>query len=217
MISRSGPQTDSFAELRAAFSRQRRGLMASSAAVALFVAFEVSLHELSLLGTRFELGNPSAVTGGLWLVWAYYLIRYLQHFQDLRDDGAGKAFQNALRARMLQLAKRRFETRFLRQNRPFPSDCVPRFEYDESSSEPVPSLGIWAVKFTGTLIAEGKAASKAVVIDNQSETMTPTPKDRARAWLRVAIGTRYFSEYGLPLLIACAPFVALLFRMTGRS
>ena len=118
---------------------------------------------------------------------------------------------------MLRLAKRRFEPRFLRQNGPFPSDCVPRFEYDESSSEPVSSLGIWAVKFTGTLIVEGKTDSRAVVIDTHLETMTPSPKDLAGACLRVAIGTRYFSEYGLPLLIACAPFVALLFRMTGRS
>jgi hypothetical protein len=74
--------------------------MVASLVLAFYHWGQVHIRTVSALGAAVEIGRPAAVEHGLWLVWAYFLLRYYQYFrreptqprksewQTYRDDSA---------------------------------------------------------------------------------------------------------------------------------
>lgn len=72
--------------------KSRRNLMAISLVLTLFDFAQVSIGEINLLGTNLIVGNPDVLRAFLWVLWAYLLVRYLQHLANQGDLGISKAF-----------------------------------------------------------------------------------------------------------------------------
>lgn len=76
------------------FTRQRRDLFVISALliVAQVAHFRVS-EKLALFGASITVGNPDVLAYFLWLLWAYWLVRYIQFF---RREKAIEKIKNAI-------------------------------------------------------------------------------------------------------------------------
>lgn len=87
------------------FIRQRRDLFVISAllTVAQIAHFRVN-ETLSLFGASISVGRPEVLVYSLWLLWAYWLVRYIQFF--LREKAIDK-ISNAIFMRVrMPLANR---------------------------------------------------------------------------------------------------------------
>ncbi len=67
--------------------RQRRSLLLSGAAILLLALGDVDIQKVSILGADFNFKkNINVLYGAIWVVWSYFLYRYLTYFfyEDLR-------------------------------------------------------------------------------------------------------------------------------------
>ncbi|MBA3022996.1 MAG: hypothetical protein KKB48_03940 [Gammaproteobacteria bacterium] len=64
------------------FIRQRRDLFVISALLIVAQVAHFRINEtLSLLGASITVGKPEVLVYSLWLLWAYWLVRYVQFFR----------------------------------------------------------------------------------------------------------------------------------------
>ena len=193
------------AELRAGFVRQRRSLIATSAVLTLFMSAGVTLNDLSILGNTFNIARPNLVPGALWLLWAYFGLRYYQHFSDLRDPGPLNAFKARISNRMIRRAETEMEARLRAQYAVDGKAYSAVIRYNEKPSWGEPA-GKWYVVLNGSVMdGEVNGVSHQTGFADQQFTYEPSFWDRliARSW--VALNTRYFSEYSLPVVVALVP------------
>ena len=74
--------------------RQRRNLIVISVVLTLFDFADVTIGNVSVLGTNLIIGNPVVMIGFLWAMWAYFLLRFLQYLADESNLGIASAFKS---------------------------------------------------------------------------------------------------------------------------
>lgn len=80
------------------FIRQRRDLFVISALLSIAQIAHFRVNEtLSLFGASITVGNPKVLTFSLWVLWGYWLVRYIQFF--LREKSIDK-IKDAILARV---------------------------------------------------------------------------------------------------------------------
>jgi hypothetical protein len=77
------------------YRRQRRLLMIVSLALVFYMASQLQLEYINILGTEMKLQNPDAVLVALWIAWAYFLIRFIGYWNEI-DKGIKFTYINAL-------------------------------------------------------------------------------------------------------------------------
>ena len=75
--------------------RQRRNLIVVSTALLLVDFAHVSITRVSILGVTLVVGRPEVIYTFAWVVWFYFLARYLQHYAAEEDRGIQSGFQAA--------------------------------------------------------------------------------------------------------------------------
>lgn len=75
--------------------RQRRNLLLISIALILFDFAEISVTEIQMLGAKIPVGKPEVLIFFAWLVWAYFGLRYYQHWRDA-PNSTEEAFRERL-------------------------------------------------------------------------------------------------------------------------
>ena len=197
-------------DLVAAFTRQRRGLMLTSIVLASYIASGLSLDKLNVLGNTFSIANPAGVHASLWVLWLYFLVRYLQHRHDVADSGPADAFHASLRKRMIRRATQAFEPRFQKNYQGDESFSAVKFWYDKVEAA-ADQGGDWTATFYGSMTFNKSAMSTGTTLINGFvEKVRPEGRDRLMSQLSVWANTRFFTEYHLPLLVAAGPVVATL-------
>lgn len=73
-------------------TKSRRNLITISVVLILFDFAEVSIGQVSFLGTNLVIGNPDIIHKFMWITWAYLLLRYFQHLLDKGDLGLVRSF-----------------------------------------------------------------------------------------------------------------------------
>jgi hypothetical protein len=70
-----------------AFIRQRRNLLVTSTIVFLinFAGIEIG-KQITLFGTKFTINNPIVIYISIWIILFYFLIRYIQYYNELDSD-----------------------------------------------------------------------------------------------------------------------------------
>lgn len=200
-------------DLRESFVRQRRNLNAASLALILVTAAGVSLQEIEILGNKFAVQRPSALSVAFWVAWVYFLVRYYQHWRDLADPEPAKAQEAAL-DRLLYKRGCRELTRIFEPSFPLPKDApAPRFDVQPRGViENNP--GRVVVAYSGTANYQfSRDHLQQQSFEGYRVTLPAlTRLDHLRAWLWVAMHTRHFTEYGLPVVLALSPVVILVGR-----
>lgn len=171
-----------------------------------YIVTGVSIETLQVLGNIFNIARPELVPAVLWVAWAYFLLRYYQLYRDLADSGPRDAYYRFLDRIAIRRAREQVPAKlgnaFLSGGNP--RDYRWRF-HDERVTDRGPPL--WCVSLSATAQLKGSSH----VMTNMNETVLVGGRwDSARAWAAVAFHTRFFTEYVLPGVVACAPIVAWL-------
>jgi hypothetical protein len=206
-------------EIREGFVRQRRSLVAVSLVLLVFLEVGARLDRLEFLGNTIVLSKPLVVSLPLWVAWAYFLLRYYQYFRDTGDAGFG----NAVVSRQHSLARRAAIAKLEQSLRPEPPEDRPAATWSieveelEILDEP-PSF--WRFKAKGWIHFrdKGSPAWAAAQILSDHEVVLPPgvpPFPQVRAAIWSAVHTRYFTEYGLPYIVAGLPLLASLLHRLG--
>jgi hypothetical protein len=207
------------AEVRDGFVRQRRALVAVSLVLVTLQAIGASLDHLELLGNTINLNRPVPLAGPLWVAWGYFLLRYYQYFHDVGDSG----FRAAVERRRRTLARRAAISKLQHTVHPDVSECSkPRWWIE------VPTLEVldappssWKLKAVRGYIHIRDAArptwGATQLIDDLEVSLPPGVPRMAtsRAVIWSGVHTRYFTEYGLPFVVASAPVVVVLLSLAG--
>jgi hypothetical protein len=78
--------------IRTEFTRQRRNIIALSLFLLVYQSLGVELEKINLFGNELRVLNPDYVSKVMWVIYAYFLIRYYQYFHDTTDRGVKEAY-----------------------------------------------------------------------------------------------------------------------------
>lgn len=167
-----------------ALIRQRRNLMASSLLLIFFKAAGVSFERVGFLGTELIIERPGVLYTGLWLVWFYFLIRYVQFLLEVGNLG----IQEAVIEKISQYAKRKFKPEEIQSITGVAINLKVRF------------LGDWR----WGLISETYQVERGDIVKDFKYSFGPI---QAGAWglmafCAIAISSSKVTEYLLPILLA---------------
>ncbi len=195
-------------QLRDAFTRQRRNLMAVSL-ILLFI--EVADMAISPTGTLFgipiTIGNPVAMTYALWIGFWYWLWRYSVYFHDLGDKGFVRAYDIRMNGLVHLIARRRVK-----------DDSRTKEELAERGLQLKKALGAgtmddltpWRHRVRVTFVAsvtdqpERSVQSEIIyTVDDLGSMLLAN----LRAWMHVISIRHLFSEYVLPFVVAAVPIL----------
>lgn len=65
--------------------RQRRNLILISVLLLAFVFLKIKVDKLSILGSEITVENPQGILVFVWIIWAYFLVRYYQFLREKSD------------------------------------------------------------------------------------------------------------------------------------
>lgn len=71
--------------------RQRRNLMLISVLLLAFVFLKIKIDKLSIFGSEITVENPQGILIFVWILWAYFLVRF---YQFLREEADLKLISN---------------------------------------------------------------------------------------------------------------------------
>lgn len=159
--------------------RQRRNLLVTSLIlIAINLAGAKLKSDVSVLGAAIEFSNPERIVWGVWILWAYFLIRYWQYLSEVPDKGFQKGMEIWI-----------FE----------------RYQSIHTDPNSQPSL-TWTSNMNWTLMdgtyIDGRWVTKPMSIKGWKKAAWST-----RAFLSNAIRTPRFTDYLLPFLVALLPLV----------
>lgn len=177
------------------------------------MAAGIRIEEFSVFGTKIDIERPNLVPLALWVLWAYFLIRYAQYFNDLGDRG----FQGAYKERLEQLIQVKALRKLRRDFRPpgiEPSEYLPPYHFEIESIDILHrGPGEWRVRAEGgvnwrTPRGFARQDFHNYLMDlGRWDLLVP----QVRAAFRITSRTRLVSEYLLPFLVAAAPVAYVVY------
>lgn len=177
--------------------RQRRNLVAMSCLLIIFDLAKVEVAKVGVLGTDLIIGDVRVLAISMWVVWAYFLLRYYQFW---RAD-----------APHVSLAVFNLVETYAR-------DMGQKLGMGQGRLGELPALvrNGW-LRGWRLQITEYGRGSGPVVIEEQPIPPSQVLSWRLRSWWRVAIHTPHFTEHALPLLLAAAtPAIAVLTKVLAQ-
>lgn len=197
-------------EIRTAFIRQRRNLIAISLVLLFAETTGISVPQLTILGIEIELDSPDSVIKWLWAGYWYWLLRYYQFFLATSNKGVRVGFESRLLPVLTRFAmeKEEAESEELKAARlASPDHAVRLHNLGASFVTDMPHSSVRAQfnVITERTINEGsntiKEIPQKVYAFSRRRLLLPV----IRAALLTVINTPLFSEYFLPFAIALVP------------
>jgi hypothetical protein len=176
-------------------------------------------EEIDIFGSKIRLDNPSYVILGIWMLWGYWLVRYIQHYNDLEDSEWSQRYAEELNFRILRWAENRALKLFSGKN--LDDKYISKF-LGQPSYEPegygkppwsfqVQSSGVTCDR-SNNFEAWVRLRSSDAAGQEHNAVPVIEPVSRSRIFLYsvlshlyLARNTRLFSEYALPFLLAFVP------------
>ena len=180
--------------------RQRRNLVAMSCLLIIFDLAKVEVAKVGVLGTDLIIGDVRVLAISMWVVWAYFLLRYYQFW---------RADQPHL-ARSISEAIERTARASFKGDRTLGSLGDPNVMLHRHGW-----ISGWKFQYAEALF------SGSTMEDLREHEVRIPPwrvlEWRARALLSVAIHTPHFTEHALPFVLAAAtPVVAVLTKICAQ-
>lgn len=203
-LARNHPHMEAVSD---SFVRQRKSLMIVSLTLLAYISAGVSLETIAILGNTFSVARPSLIPLALWITWGYFATRYYQLYRDMDDDGPTSAYQRYLDSiaiyRARKLAPRELGPQLLEGV----SSASVNWSFDDEAIIHR-GMAFWTVALSAT-VRTGAGRTSRVQGFHQT-VLVGGRRDRVRAWLAVGLHTRYFTEYGLPVVVGALPVAAWL-------
>jgi hypothetical protein len=214
------------------FTRRRRFLVGVSLALAAAGFLGLRIEEVDVLGNKAHVGDPARIVLVGYLVWLWALWTYIQWFNDYGAWDKTKAAFVKVRDRLLLnslgtieaepdlLARYRdpllksAATSFTADNKPLAEQLTFKVRADSIQRDhnykmvAVCSLQCWLPLFPAGYQNHGQPELFTVPITFRGYMVSAI-----RASIEIILGTRYFTEYFAPFLIAIAPLVLIAMRL----
>jgi len=214
-------------EIRDAFIRQRRNLMLISVALLLVIGAGFRPEKINILGNTITVDNPDYIIYGIWMLWSYWFIRYIQHYNDLKDTEWRQRYSEELNFRIQRWAEPLALK--LRAGIDLEDKHISKFlgqpEYKPKGYGAPP----WSYQLNNSKIRRDENDQLEVMVQLESfdagggkHNNVPifVPVGRLRFVLcsilshsKIVRSTRLFSEYTFPFLVAFAPLWFAIYKM----
>lgn len=180
------------------FYKRRRDLMLLSIAILLIKIFAIKIEKLNFLGNVVEIGRSEFLPIILVIFLTYYVLRFFQYGNDIKDKGFLEQFN---KAQMLY-----FKKYLLR--------CVKAGDTNDISNQTI--LISLKFKYMGSAVGEiGQFSHMTPAEGWEHENSMPiSVKNKyvldIQSWLHVCITTRLATDFILPYLLAASALVSFL-------
>lgn len=205
-------------EIRTAFVRQRRNIIAISLILLFAETTGISVDHLNILGIDVELDNPDSVMNWLWAGYWYWLLRYYQFFLATANKGVHAGFESRLLPKLIRFAKEKEEAESdeLKTARLMSPDRVVFLHLIGASFMRDTPHRFVRAQFN--VITERNVSEGGNIIQEISQKTYEFSRRRlffpvTRAVLLTVINTPVLSEYFFPFAIALAPLVYWLVQL----
>jgi hypothetical protein len=201
------------------FVRQRRNLILISFVLLAvrWLDLSLDLDQLNIFGNTLRFRHTESVLWALWVLWAYWLVRYYQAMRGIEQRLIASDFNKRRIALAIATGQRIWRKRALQHARAQPDidpgnirRVTPNVVYDRLKPW---SIHIATDQFDVLLQSRAAAEVRTIRLPVRSEQKIA---GRHMAWINfraawyLVAHTARFTDYILPLLIAAAPVVALL-------
>lgn len=161
--------------------RQRRNLLVTSLVlIAINLAGATLKKDVSVLGASVEFSNPERIVWGVWVLWAYFLIRYWQYLNEEPDLGLHKGMERWMLSR------------------------VPEDEFSRTSNHVYWQYGVfWTLYY----MDEHTGDESWYPSKNGPQVAWKKTIWTVRAFISVAAKTPRFTDYVVPFLVAAIPLL----------
>lgn len=180
------------------FLRQRRNLIGINAIIILFKVAEISIKELTILGTTFDINKPEVIPYFVWTLWVYFLIRYYQY---LRMESSFKIFMDlmdSVNRNLLNYVDLKFKTQPDKDGR-----------YVKRALN---NIGLWDWKYARVKHNYNSDAEIPQHLENKVISKLLIFKYVLKKTISMCVHTNYFTEYLLPFFVA---FLALIISISN--
>ncbi|KAF1728668.1 hypothetical protein CSC76_04635 [Pseudoxanthomonas mexicana] len=176
--------------------RQRRNLVAMSCLLIIFDLAKVEVAKVGVLGTDLIIGDVRVLAISMWVVWAYFLLRYYQFWRADSPHLSRAIFD------LVETYGRRHAIN------------IGMAKDDLSGSVSLVRKG-W---LGGWRFEETQYVRNAPVVTDQRDVSWPVVLSwRLKSWWHVVVHTPHFTEHALPLVLAAAtPVVAVLTKICAQ-
>jgi hypothetical protein len=86
--------------------RQRRNLISVSSVLIVYDFAEIKIKQVGWMGTSIEVGNPTALSFMVWVIWFYFFLRYYQYWSSEKDANILTDLRNMVYVRASKYCKR---------------------------------------------------------------------------------------------------------------
>lgn len=175
--------TEPYSPLQA-LMRQRRNLMASSLLLIFFKAAGVTFQRVGFLGTELIIERPDVLYTGLWFVWCYFLVRYIQFLLEVGNLGIVE--------------------RVLRKIRDYAQKKFNAYEFQTNDGSVIHRNIRYLGNRRWALVADTYRLDRGDVVENDEHSfgLVQAAVWAIRATCSTAISSTKITEYLLPLLLA---------------
>jgi hypothetical protein len=196
-------------EQNAAFIRQRRSIITVSFLLLFVQLSKIQIENINLLGTTFKISDPSLFGLLLWVLWAYFLLRYYQYFRLAKSD------MRQLGHRMTRYQQKYCVNIFNKTHEPkdIPVSFAPPFRIHASGATLYKTAdNKWTIDTTIFVRKHPKEASPDDLQVKQSFAISNVSRlwMWCRAYAYMIIHTADATEYYLPFLVALFPVFSAL-------
>lgn len=200
-------------DVKEGFVRQRRNLISLSALLIFVELANVKLKDgtINLFGTHIEISDPAYIKYALWIMLAYWLVRYVQYKHDLPTEYIADGFDSELRRRLIKCAEMKAWERTMKGQ-------GADYTYSHGKSI-IHSIGIGKsaciVEVSRLNGHDKEGFHKNFENINLSIEINGSEFNQIKlaSGMHVNFITRLFSEYTLPIVMPGLAILAILFRV----
>jgi hypothetical protein len=199
-------------EIRRSFVAERRSLLITAFALFFYQAAGLRITSINLFGNTVALSDPWWISFGLWTLWIYLLLRYLQYFMVTLDTGFSDAYQEWMKRIIRRSAFGQFKKSFV------PDEDHAGFRHSfriRETNFPLTYPQFWSVKLEISVAYTKKevgATATSTIYDHDVRSWR-------LCWVKVkavtstVLLTHVATEYVLPFIVALFPVGAFLYLL----
>jgi len=193
------------------FERQRKNLMITSLLMMIYVWIGFELNKLNVLGNEITINNSGSVEIILWIVFAYFLIRYLQYFLVIEKTELSSMYHvlmdKHIKIRAINAQKKKAISDILKDD-----PTAKNFLHTvRECSIMERSHHKWLIKVQGSIAyeyASGAARSRGIGSLEWAVLGLHLYYPKLKSLCKVIFFTPYFTEYFLPFLFSAGAIIS---------
>ena len=193
------------------FLRQRRDLFVISAILLLIPIAEIHLADqisMQQLGISLYIGKPEVISSALWVLWAYWYIRYCQAFKKLNRNFFIEQYRNQLASYLYMdfkdlASKKTLELQTMTE---FPK-TTSSFSFTELNFNLLNA--VYEVKFSAYDPSKSKVIDESVNLEIRGSKYFI---NQIKSLLNGCIKNIEFTEFILPFLFGITPLLFFIYK-----